>query len=486
MKKYKPKNYKKRLQEEKRYFQQLRSIIRRYSAEQWLLLIRTIDMKNMASPENIQYKGEFLILVADTALRLTKPNMQSDFPHPNSNDLKNVLSLYFSYDKSPVKLIKAMGISALPLIAHWQNKFRYSSENILGRMHLLYQDYNQEILEATGLTVMDLHIIILTIYARYGMKDYMYFKADAIISSEVNSLSREKVDRFLHFFAIDMDGYRREAKSRHIYDNQVGKFNLLNRYPIIQIDQDQYIIPSKDQLIDSVAANLYFHILEFKQKSGKASSKAFLDSFGKTLENYAVLLAEHAFGATNVVPADEIVTDANEDRCEVVCMHDENALAIEVKKLHFQRDAIINADIEHIQDTYDRHLRKGLNQLVSTLRYIEKNRYGLIVIPDTVLSSSGVLDQIKYDSQTLDSEAENNILICTISEYEQLMANPADIVFKILDRALERTAEEGTALSLILENMQQEDQTIELINPLLDEKFKRELNKQAAKATQIA
>lgn len=475
MKRYKPKKYKKQQQEEKQSFVKLREIIRRYSVEQWLHLIRTIDMKDIASLENHQYKGEFLVLVADAALRLAKPNMKSDYPVPNSNDLKNVISLYFSYDKSPVRLIKKLGMSALPLIAYWQNKFNYPPVNTLGRMHLLYRDYDREIFEMTGLTVLDLHIIILAIYMVYSSKEFIYFKADAIASHKVGSLRRENIERFLRFFAIDIEGYRREAKLRHVYDNQVGKFNLLNRYPIIKIDQDRYIVPSKAQMLDSVAANLYFHILEFKQKSGKKVSKTFLDSFEGTLEKYVVGLAKNVFGEPNVISADEIVTDSRDDRCEVVCKYNGNSLAIEAKKLHFQRDAISNADIHHIQDSYDRHLRKGFKQLISTLEYVEKNKYGLIVIPDTMLSPSAILDYIKQDNPIFNTEVENRILICTLSEYEQLMANNGDTVFAALNMALGRTSGEGNAISLILEDMKKAGYPISLVNPWLGKVFEEKL-----------
>jgi len=478
LKKYKPKNYKKQLQEQNQSMEKLRKIIRNFSAEQWLHLIRTIDMKNLASMENYQYKGEFLVLVADTALRLSKPDLQASYPAPNSNDLKAIISLYFSYDQSPRKLIKTLGVAALPLIAAWQNRFHYPSKNVLGRIELLYSDYAEEIQDMIGVTTLDIQVIVLAIHTVYIDKEFIDFEAESLYSSEVGSLNKEKVDNFLDFFAIGINDYHAVAKSQKVYDNQIGTFNLMNRYPIIKIDESRYIIPSRQQLLESVAANLYFHILAHKQTFGRKASRKYLDEFGITLENYVVDLAKYVFKEKNVIAADDIVTNPGEDRCEVVCLHEGKNLAIEVKKLYFQRDAVSSADTEHIQESFDRHLAKGYNQVATTLKYTEGSKYGIIVIPDIMLSPSAILDYIKKDNYGSKTGLENRILVCTLSEYEQLMANDSESVFAALDIALKRTLGEGNSVSLILEDMKNSGHPIELANPYLDQIFSKKFKEQ--------
>ncbi len=471
LKKYKSKTFKKQKQKKKQAYQKLRELIRNFTIEQWLLLIRTIDSQNQASIENHQYKGEFLVLVADMTLRLSRSNPKMEYPRPSSDDLKKIISLYFEIDQAPSKLIKSLGMASLPLIAAWQNRFHYPPLNILGRMHLLYEDYQDDILEIIGITTTDMHAIVLVLHSVYLDKEFMYFTWEALYSPKVGSLSQENIEKFLDFFAIDIDAYHSMARSLKVYDNQVGKFNLMNRYPIIKLEDNRYIIPSDAQFIDSVAGNLYHHILAHKQSIGKKISGAYLTQFGTTLENYVVDLAKYTFGKENIVDANTIVTEAEEDRCEVVCYNEKNALAIEVKKLHFRRDAIANADAGYIEEAFDRSLIKGTNQVASTLRYVKADtKYGLVVIPDTMLSPSAVLDYIGQSDSSIDIK-DNNILICTLSTYESLMANSCETIFDTLDIAKGRSAAEGNDISLILGDMKKEGKIATLNNPYLEEIF---------------
>ena len=377
--------------------------------------------------------------------------------------------------------MKSLGTASIPLIAAWQNRFHYPDSNILGRMHLLYKDYHDDILEIIGITTIDIHAITLVLYSVYCDKDFMYFTPEVLFSPNVARLSQENIKMFLDFFSVSIDDYHTIAKSLKVYDNQIGKFILMNRYPIIRLENNHYIIPSYNQLIDSVAGNLYHHILTHKQSLNKKTSGAYLTQFGTTLENYVVNLAKHTFGYNNIVDANTIVTKDNEDRCEIVCYNGNMALAIEVKKLYFKRDAIADADTVHIIDTYDRSLVKGVKQVVSTLQYVDVDiKYGLVVIPDTMLSPSSLLDYIDNNSSYINIK-DNNVLICTLSTYESLMANSCDTIFNALNIAINRSIGEGNDISLILETMRIEGKNVTLNNSYLESIFMIKIKQQEVK-----
>jgi len=257
-------------------------------------------------------------LVMDLALRLSRNRTVFGSAKPTYEHYRDVISLYFECDQTPTKLIKELGVIAIPLAFAWQNKLIYPNINILGRLHLLYANYEEDIVEAIGITAIDMHIIVLAIMAVQKQKKSATIMTSMLISPKIETLNEETVKRFFDFFAVDQSEYHTVAKTHKVYDNTVGRFNLVNRYPIIKLSDGNYIVPVLEQLFDSVAANLYYHILAHKFEKHPKESRRYLDEFGTVMENYVLDLTKYSFGEGNVIPADDIVTKADDDRCEAV------------------------------------------------------------------------------------------------------------------------------------------------------------------------
>ena len=68
------------------------------------------------------------------------------------------------------------GLGAIPLLAHWQNRFSYKQSNVIARMHLLYKDYDKTFLEDLGFSLEDIYIITLVIYGFYGEGKKIYLR----------------------------------------------------------------------------------------------------------------------------------------------------------------------------------------------------------------------------------------------------------------------------------------------------------------------
>lgn len=428
---------------------------------------------------NFYYKGEFLTLVGDIVLRLGIVVRQGDTRNlqPTSKNVEQIVSLFFEYDDMPSILIKEMGLSSLPLFSLWQNKFNYPPANMLGRMHLLNDPIEDEIKEMIGIDILDLHVIIFAILGAYSHKEFTYFKSNVLHSPKIRSLSKENIEKFLAFFSADIEGYRASAKKFGIYEKEVGTFNMMNRYPIIRVGEDLYIMPSEDQLLESVAANLFNHVLGHKQGQGKKVTTKLLSDFGDVLEQYVIDLANEAFGKANVVSADTLATDKEELRCEVVCQHEKKSLAIEVKKLQFPRDAITDARHEVISITLERHLEKASKQIISTMKYIGGYKIGLIVIPDSMISPYAALEPILNKIEEYKPE-EHHILVCTLTEYEQLMANTPELIFEALELTKNRSMQEGKDIVLVLHDMKNSGKTVVLINEYIGSVFNKKLSVQ--------
>ncbi len=455
--------YKKSKQATKQRKSNYLKLLRNYSVRQWLVCIRNLNIKisnNEYNEQNIyfKFKPEFLTVNADMAIRIAR-NKTNESDNPTPKQCNWLTQIEIDLTDTPISLIKQFGIGGISLIFVWQNRLIYNQSNMIGRMHCLYKDYNNQVISAIGISIKDIYVILLAILLSYEYEKKTYLKKSALIHPKIESLTKEKVINFLSYFSITPDEYKDKAKKEKIYENSFGKFKYLIRYPIIDLGDDLYILPVFEQLLDTVANNLYFLLLEHFQGIDEKASKTFLDNFGNILENYVLDLIVNVFEKEKIIRADNIVPKDNELRCEVVAFHKDNALAIEVKKMHFKRDAIVNNDKKHIDKVLKYHLVKAFQQIENTLSYVSKNiKYGLIVVPDIMLGFSAMINYMKEEFKG-EARFDNEILICTLSWYEALMANEADIIFEILYKASQRKLHEGNDIIMIMQDMKNVNMT---------------------------
>ena len=280
-------------------------LLRTYSVKQWLVCIRNINIEisdNEIKDQNIKlwFRPEYLTVNADMAIRIAK-DKNNELEKPVPKQCKWLTGTEINLSDGTTNLIRLFGIGGISLMAVWQNRLMYNQSNMLGRMHLLYKDYNNQIITAIGMSIKDIYVTLLSILIVYQNQRKTYFKKGALIHPEIKCLTEENAVNFLSYFSRTPDEYKYEAKKEKIYENSFNKFKYLIRYPIIDLGDDLYIIPVFEQLIDTVANNLYFLLLEHFQGISKKSSKTFLDDFGTILENYVLDLTAVVFEKNNIV-----------------------------------------------------------------------------------------------------------------------------------------------------------------------------------------
>lgn len=137
--------------------------------------------------------------------------------------------------------------------------------------------------------------------------------------------------------------------------------------------------------------------------------------------------------------------------------------------MHFKRDAISDNDKEHIDKVLEDHLVKAFQQIENTLNYVNVEvHYGIIVVPDIMLSLSAMIDymKVKFNGK---AKFDDHIFICTLSWYEALMANDVNVVFDILNKVLQRDSHEGNDVIIVMQDMQNERNDIRVHNKYLSD-----------------
>lgn len=459
-------------------------VLKNNSVKQWLTFIRDINIK-MHHDENfykrqentLNFKPELLISSADMIIR------RSPYEDTNHSSTLNDLNLLARgeielSDQEGDSLIELFGIAAISLMAFWQNRFNYNITNVLGRLNVYYRSYNSVLIDSIGLSVDDIGIIYYAITIRYQQHPHHYIKKDAIFNKNIASLSQEKIDNFFGFFSRTIKDYRLAVRDDGISTKDYGKFKYLQRFPIIELEDNLYIIPVFEQLLDTIANNMYFILLDIHRSISKSKSHKFLSEHGDVFEDYNLKLIGNCFNKDEIERADKLATNKKERRCEIVATYGNYKLAIEVKSMYFKRDSISNKNKEEIDKKLREKLVDACIQLEATMDKIDNafTTYSLIVIPDIMMAHSSILGYMKNEFED-EARFDDRIIICSLSWFEYLTANDKDTLFMILQNTQKvDPIKDGNDILPVMESLKKEGYEIKYKNQFLDNAIKESLN----------
>jgi len=441
--------------------------INKYHPINWLFKSiersRNVDRSKIDKQENLYGSTEFLIIMSDIALRVSQNrNLTTTIPtHKEYVDFINIYINTQSKGHSP--LIQKYGISALSLLVSEQVKFMYPNINLIGRLLVLYSNYEKEIFQITGLKINDILTLLIAIMAFYSKSENYIFEIKNLNIESVKSLEIENITNFLKYFSIDKQNYNLKLKKMGLNKRELYSFRLLERFPIINFEKNKYIVPSIENLLYSITSNMHIHLLEYMSKEGKGSEHH--NSLGAKFEEYVRLLTSKKFD--DMVEAKDIVPPKSAN-AEFVVDFNDTAIVVEVKKMAFLRDTAFKDNLDDLDTLLKRHILKAFKQIETTFKSVtQTNKIGIIVIfGDIHLVAGFIYDYMRKTYPDEGIEFLENIIIMPIGEYEALLANSDGEIINILNYYLGQELKDKGSILLTIESLQKN-----IYNEFLEEKF---------------
>lgn len=446
--------------------QNFKNLINKYHSIEWLFKSversRNTDRTDLNRRENLYGTTEFLVIMSDIALRISQ-NSTLTGRVPSHQDFIDFINLYINTQSGHhSKLIQEHGVLALSLMTYEQIKHTYNEINLLGRLFLLYKEYEKEIKEFTGLEFSDLLTILLAIRGQYMSQDHYVFGKDDITYEKIKGLKRESINKFLDYFSINIRDYRTTLRDLNIDKNQLYSFRLIERYPVINFDEEKYIVPSVENLLHSVTTHLHIHLLEFFAKLGKGSK--YHTDLGKKLENYVETLTKEVF--STVTPAIELVPKKTLN-AEFAISHNDTAIVVEVKKFAFNRDTAFQHDLDNLDRLLERHFVKAFEQIETTFKHLkESNKIGIIVTFGHLHMQAMLYQYMRENHSKEGVEYLENIVIMSVGSYEALLSNSPDDILEILNDYLGTGVGQRGDVIQAIHKLGKETK-----NPLLEQQF---------------
>jgi len=404
--------------------------IKIYTTFEWLVFIKILENKsdeellkiepNEIERYNLQNSNWYSKLL-DLALRLSSyENTKVKFNSlPTTRDYRKFITYYLeSYDsESDFKADLDYSLDlAITKYLYEQNRHYSPPVNDMGRLIELYSTIERLFKEFFGLTPKQ----ILYFYTLNNPKHDIYEPFDFVnmlrlIKSYDNKITEVRLKKFLDVFSTSIKCYRTKARDLGITKNTMKSIRLIEQYPIIELGNDYYFIPSVNILLESLS----YKIFEVLNKEVK-NSENFKQSFGNTFENYLRRLTKFSHGEY-FYECDELVKEKGSKKAEFYIKKDDNLLVIESKLLHIDENIILHSSAIDLKNKFKDTIYSALKQVDSCFKKINvKNKYAVIVIHTHIPLLENFISVFKHKSKY---DFLDNVMILSVVDYEIMIHN---------------------------------------------------------------
>lgn len=414
--------------------------IRKFTTLEWLVFIKVLENKteeelkkiepNRAELYNLQNSNWYVILV-DLALRLsnyerTKVNLQQ---LPTKYDYRTFISFYLDSSDNETNFTADLNHSlnlALSKYGYEQMKRYGPPVNNLGRIIKLYGGVESIFRDTFGLSPKQaLYFYTLNkakheIYEPFDIKNML-----RLLQGYDVTITENRLQTFLNIFSITIKDYRLSSKNEGIMKTTVKSKRLIEKYPIICLERNYlYFIPSIHVLLESLSHKIFEKLKELQKNSNDFQRK-----FGDVFEDYIRALTQFSH-KEHFYECNQLIQQDHQKKAEFYLVKDDTAIIVEAKLLYIDEQIILNGSTIDLETKFKNTIRTAVEQIQSCFENIKMDhKYGLIVIHTHVPLLETYIQQFQGRKGF---DFLNNIKIISIIDYEILIHNEIESIFKYL------------------------------------------------------
>ncbi|MBA1420104.1 MAG: hypothetical protein FAF03_04390 [Epsilonproteobacteria bacterium] len=406
--------------------------IKKFTTFQWLLFIKKLDSKSKEEIKNMTKNDLHLFMlqnsnwypiIVDLSIRIgddknLKVNMND---LPSVEDYYEFIRLYInSEDIDKINFSEELNYSsslAMSKYMYEQLKNYAPIGNSLGRLIKLYGNIEENIKNKVGLSPNQIAIFYWVVDAHKDIN--MPFSSTDIteLLKEWNgNISKKNIELFLNIFSKSLKSYKLELKNLGIDKRKIKSIRFISQYPIIDLINDYYFIPSSFILIEALTYKIFTIMIE------QNKSEIFRRNFGNTFEKYIKDLTtsahNHYFHDCNSIIDDT----AKKKRAEFFLAKDNSSIVIEAKLLHIDEEILLNGSIKNIDRQMEKRVKDAISQIESCFNYLKtEDKYGIIVVYTHIPIMDSFFLDLKASRNSLH---KHNIIFVSILDFEVMIHNP--------------------------------------------------------------
>ena len=406
--------------------------IKKFTTFQWLFFIKLLgnkskeELKSLAKDTPHFYilkNSNWYPIVVDLSIRIGDDrDRKVDLNNlPRIDDYYEFIELYVNSDKvDKTDFSKELNYSsslAMSKYSYEQLKNYAPIGNSLGRLLKLYGNIEEKIYNTIGLSPKQIAIFYWINDVNSHINDpFSVSVMHKLMLGWDNTISKKGLEKFLNIFSKSVKSYKMELKNLGISKQNIKSKRLISKYPVINLENNLYFIPSKYILLEA----LTYKIFEVMNEAHK-KSETFRRNFGYTFEKYikelTTLSHEKYFHDCNSI----IDNTIEKKRAEFFLSKDNTSIVIEAKLLHIDEEILLNGSLSSIDRRMEERVKDAVEQIESCFNYLNtEKKYGIIVVHTHIPMMDSFFLDLKATKRSI---YKTNIIFVSIIDFEAMIHN---------------------------------------------------------------
>ncbi len=200
------------------------------------------------------------------------------------------------------------------------------------------------------------------------LREHLFFVPDDLIIPDKNIIDLEKIDNFFKLVSkTSKELSLLQNKDPYNKGELVYRLCPLQRYPVLKMDEDRYIVPNLRYFITSFTKNIHFILQDLYP------ANSFNETFGSVFEYYVKEFVQDRLGSTVIIPETRYLKSKNEvdgPDLSIIDKDNDSIILLEVKSKNLRLDTKLSP--------LSSELLRDLQRMFNALRKLPKKYKDLI------------------------------------------------------------------------------------------------------------